>query len=345
MRSRVLTCVVGMALLVGAMPAGAGPCTAGGNETDNIVLLAQELAFPTWGGGSAGLDQPFATIFQSSLGYLGLGCSGSCPFSSDFGDVTCGDLVADPLSHADFIELGGIPNPNAFTELFADLLPTARWSLGAQGFISSSTGRSREVTRTFADFQGGFRDVLDVSSPATTPQPVSINFYMGRGDLDGPLGCVNDILNIPAPLTVAFRVREDPVGPTPPVMLVDVSTTFQTLALGGNSFQVNVRPNSVLYVDVYQEGAAQATGDHVVPDCGGGYTTLDVRLNPFGTPLDGLQVYITPAPTLNVVSRGGLTYAPVPEPGIGPACAAGLLALVTLRARRGAKHRGSEGLR
>jgi len=332
-----------MAMLAGAAPASAGPCTAAGDETGNIVALAQELAFPTWIGGSSGFLEPFATLYQSSLGYIGLGCSGSCPFSGDFGDVTCGDLAADPLSHSNSVTLAGIPDPHASTALAAELLPDARWSLGAAGFIDSPTGGNQVVTRTFADFEGGFRDVLDVSSQAATPQPVSIDFFIGRGDLTAPVGCNGQILRITPPHTVHFRVREDPVGPAPPVMLVEASTVFQTLEYGHNPFEIVVSPNAVLYVDVYQTAAVQATGASYAsePTCNGGYATLDTRLDLPGTLQDGLQVFLSPAPALSVVSRGGLDYVPVPEPGLGAACAAGLLALRALGARARAGMSGS----
>jgi len=322
-------------MLAASTPAGAGPCTAAGDETGNIVALAQELAFPTWFGGGSGFLEPFATLYQSSLGYVGLGCSGSCPFSSDFGDVTCGDLVADPLSHSGVVELVGIPDPNAITALSADLLPDARWSLGAAGFISSSAGGSMAVTRTFADFEGGFRDVLDVSSQATTQQPISIDLYVGRGDLPGPVGCLGEILRTRPPHTIHFRVREDPVGPAPPVMLIDASSDFQTLQYGHNPFEVQVRPNGVLYLDVYQAAAVQAIGTSYAsnPACNGGHATLDVRLDVTGTLQDGLQVFLSPAPTLSVISRGRLDYQTVPEPGIGASCAAGVLGLLALRTR------------
>jgi hypothetical protein len=325
------------ALLAGAAPVHAGECTAApGDETGNIVALAQELAMPTWAGGSAGFLEPFATVYQSALALQGPGCSPGCPFSADYGDVTCGDLVADPLDHEGSIEVTGIPDPHAYTALLAELLPDARWSLGAQGFILPAAGASQEFTRTFADFEGGFRDVLDVSSAQATPQSLAIDVFVARGDIADPSGCIADVLVTRAPQTVGFRVREDPVGPAPAVLLVDASTTFGTLELGHNPFQIEVGPNAVLYVDVYHAAQVQATGYNVgtSEDCNGGLATLDLRLDPAGTFDDGIQVFLSPAPALAISSRGGLAYAPVPEPAGG---AAALAALAGLRARRRAR--------
>jgi hypothetical protein len=336
MRERLLAAILGSAAaLAEAAPAAAGECTVGGDEAGNIVALAQELAMPTWSGGSSGFLEPFATLYQSALGLQGVGCS-PCPFSSDYGDVTCGDLAADPLDHEGVVEIVGIPDPHAFSGLFAELLPNARWSLGAQGFILPAAGASQEVTRTFADFEGGFRDVLDVSSAQATPQPLTIDLFMQRGDLGGPVGCIAELLLTRALQTVHFRVREDPVGPAPPVLLVDASTPLQTLELGHNVFPVDVSPNAVLYVDLYHSAAVQATGYNIGLSevCDGGNTTLDMRLDLAGTLEDGIQVFLSPAPTLTVSSRGGLAYEPVPEPMEGSAAAAVALAMLARRSRR-----------
>jgi hypothetical protein len=333
--------ILGAVTLLDGGGARAGECTAGGDETSNIVLLANELRQPAWSGGLDGSLEPFATLYQESLGILGDGCAGSCPFSGDYGDVTCGDLAADPLDHEGVVEIAGVPDPTAFTGLFAELLPNARWSLGAQGYISPAAGASREATRTFANFEGGFRDVLDVTSAQATPQPLAIDLFVGRGDLGGPVGCFAELLHVDALQTVRFRVREDAVGPGSPVMLVDVtSEPGGDIELGHNVFQVEVSPNAVVYVDLYQSAGVQATGDNTTTsaECDGGLATLDTRLDLAGTLEDGIQVFLSPAPTLSVVSRGGLGYQPVPEPGAGIAGATAI-AVLALQACRLAPRR------
>jgi hypothetical protein len=218
----------------------------------------------------------------------------------------------------------------AFSELAAELLPEARWSIAAQGLITPAAGASQDVIRTYANFDGGFRDVLDVSSAETAPQPFLVDVLVGRGDL-GAVGCFGDLLVTRALLQeLDVRVLVDPVGNDPPEMMVDAGWDFGTLGLGHNLFPLEMSPNATVYVDVYLASAVQATGYNIFEECNGGLQTFDMRLDQVGTERDGIQIFLTPAPTLTVASRGGLTYEPVPEPGGGAAAGAAVSALAAL---------------
>jgi hypothetical protein len=331
------------ALVLLSLPARAGLCTAGADETANIVLLANELAFPTWNGGSNGFLEPFTTIYASSVGILGDSCPEGCPFlENEYGDVSCGDLAADPLEFDGSVEIVGIPDPQVFTIVLADLYPDGRLSVGGQGFISPASGASRDATRTFADFQAGYREVFDVSSAATTPQEVVVNFYVGRSDHGGFNGtlCQGPILTRNYDPEVKFRLRQVPAsGPPTPEMLIDV--TWDDLDLGNNYFVVDMLPNAVVYMDVYAAAQVQATGDNVVgaDECDGGLATCDFfDSSAPGDEFDGFQVYLSPAPGLAMVSRSGLVYEPVPEPQAG---LAGVVALASLARRLRRQVRGS----
>lgn len=336
MHTRTFWIAAGMGLLLGSETALAGECTAGADETANISLLANELHFPTWGGGSAGLLEPFATVFQESLGIVGDTCGGECPFSTDYGAVTCGNLVEDPIDHDGVVEIAGVPNPMAFTEFYADLLPNARWEVGAQGFISPAAGSSHEARTTFANFKLGSRDVLDITSNGSGAQTIDVNLLMLRGDL-GIVGCIGEILVVRAIPTVMFRLREDPVGPAPPEMLLDVD--LSVLDYGSNPFQVEVTPPTVLYIDFFLSAGVNATGDNFTSEdlCAGGNTTLDFRppSNPNG-PTEGFQIFLSGSPQLTIVPRSGIDYQPVPEPTTGGgAVVAAMVALRSLLRRRG----------
>jgi hypothetical protein len=344
MRNGAIAMAVGVGILFGS-EVDAGECTAGADETGNIVLLANELDFPTWAGGSDGKLEPFSTIYASSVGMLGDGCAGDCPFlENEYGDVSCGQLASDLLEFDGSVEIIGIPNPNAFTQVLADLYPDGRLSIGAQGYISPAYGASREVTRTFADFQAGYREVFDVSSAASTPQPVDVNLYVGRSDHGGFTGnaCQGPILTRNFNPTVKFRMRQVPSsGPPTPEMLIDV--TWDDLDLGNNHFFVDMLPNAVVYMDVYVAAQVQATGDNVVgaDECDGGLATLDFfDESAPGDEYDGFQVYLSPAPALAMVPRSGLVYAAAPEPG---AIGAGGAALAALLARAWTRRRRTPG--
>lgn len=337
MRSGAIAMAIGVAFF-GSAAARAGECTAGADETANIVLLAQELDFPTWTGGSDGKLEPFSTIYASSVGILGDGCAGDCPFlENEYGDVSCGELAADLLEFDGIVEIAGIPDPPAFTMVLADLYPNGRLSVGAQGFISPASGNSREATRTFGDFQAGYREVFDVSSAASTPQPVVVNFYIGRSDhqgLDGTV-CHAEILDRNVNPTVKFRLRQVPAsGPPTPEMLIDV--TWDDLDLGNNYFVVEMLPDAVVYMDLYVAAQVQATGDNTLvgEQCDGGLATCDFfDSSAPGDDLDGFQVYLSPAAGLAMVPRSGLAYEAAPEAGAIGAAAVALASLV-LRARR-----------
>lgn len=329
MRERNLLLVFGAFVFGFANPAGAGECAS------SNVSLALELRQPTWTGGSAGLREPFATLFQESLGLQGLNCTGDadCPFSEYYGDATCDDIAADPLDDYGRVEIAGAPIPIAFTEIAAELLPNARWGVAAQGFITPAAGASQDVIRTYATFQGGFRDVLDVSSDETTPQAFLIDVFVARGDF-GEVGCFGDVLRRIAPLQeLRFRVLADPEGSDPAVLAVNADSDLGTIGLGHNVFPIEVAPDSTLWLDVYVAAAPQATGYNIFEECNGGHAIFDMRLDATGTERDGIQVFLTPAPTLTVTSRGGLTYEPVPEPGSAAAGAA-FAALAALARRR-----------
>jgi hypothetical protein len=326
MRTRHLF-LLGVFVLGLPHPAAAGEC-----GTSNIAL-ALELSQPTWTGGTAGFREPFATIFQDELGLTGTNCSSpsDCPFSDSLGKATCGDLVGDPLDHYGRVELGS-PEPIAFSELAADLLPDATWSVAAQGLITPAAGASQEVTRTYAAFSGGFRDVLDVSSTETTPQSLLIDVRIRRGDFD-VVGCFGEILRRIALVNeLRFRVLADPVGDDPAELKVDASSGAGTLGLGHNVFPIEVSPNSTLWLDVYLAASVQATGYNIFEGCTGGHAIFDMGRNATGTEQDGIQVFLTPAPTLTVSSQGGLGYEPVPEPVEGAASVA-VAALATLARR------------
>lgn len=304
-----------LSLCLGVFVLGLSDPTAAGECGTSNVGLALELREPTWNGGTAGLLEPFATIFQDELGLTGANCSSpsDCPFSDYYGKATCGDLVADPLDHYGLVDLGS-PEPIAFSELAADLLPDATWSVAAQGLITPAAGASQEVTRTYASFSGGFRDVLDVSSPETTPQSLLIDVRVRRGDF-GAVGCFGEILRRIAPLDeLRFRVLADPVGNDPAELKVDASSGAGSLGLGHNVFPIEVSPNSTLFLDVYVANSVQATGYNIFEGCSGGHAIFDMGRDANGTEQDGVQVFLTPAPTLTVSSRGGLGYEPVPEP-------------------------------
>lgn len=330
MRTRTFGIAACIGLLFGSDTALAGECTAGADEIANISLLANELQFPTWGGGSAGFLEPFAVVFQESLGIVGDTCVGDCPFSSDYGDVTCGNLVEDPIAHDGLVEIVGVPDPTAFTEFYADLLPNARWEVAAQGYISTGAGLSHEARRTFANFKLGSRDVLDITSSGSGAQTIDFNLFLLRGDL-GSIGCFGDVLFVRALPTLAFRLREDPVGPAPPEMLLDVD--LSELDYGSNPFQVEVTPPTVLYVDFFLGAGVQATGDNI--QCAGGNATLDFRPPsvPNG-PTDGIQIFLSGSPQLTIVPRSGIVYAAAPDAEASAVAIAMLLGLAARRARR-----------
>lgn len=339
MRERTLLFLAGAFVLGLAEAAGAGECASGN------VSLALELQNPSWIGGSAGLRDPFATIYQESLGLQGLNCSdpSDCPFSEYVGDATCNDLAADPLEDYGRVQLGEIPTePIAFTEIAAELLPNARWGVAAQGFITPAAGASHDVALTYATFRGGFRDVLDVSSDATTPQSLLIDVVVGRGD-GLEVGCFGDVLVRRGLVNdLRFRVRADPADDGQPGLVVNADWDYGTIGLGHNVFPVEVNPDSTLWLDVYVAAGPQATGYNVFDECPGGHATFDMRLDSTGTERDGIQVFLTPAPTLTVTSRGGLTYEPVREPGSGAAAIVSAGAISGIARRRASAWRRSK---
>jgi hypothetical protein len=178
----------------------------------------------------------------------------------------------------------------------------------------------------------------DVTSGASEPQPLQVNLRVLRTDSGfNDAACTGPFLIRHAGPAFHFRIREDPVGPAPPEMLLDVTTA----QAGDNVFPLEVSPNSVLSVDFYLEAQVQATGanvDEFGMECPGGDTRL--TFYPDGTPgheNDGFQIFLSPAPTLTVTSRGGFAYEPVPEPGADTA--AWVVALALAAARRARRDR------
>ncbi|RIL05597.1 MAG: hypothetical protein DCC71_09735 [Proteobacteria bacterium] len=324
--------------------ATAGPCTAAADETANIVIFAAELAFPTWSEEPAGLLEPFAALYAPTLGINGDGCGDACPFSNDGGDVTCGDLSQEPLGFSRVValpEVGG--SAYAFSEISGALAQNGKLAVGAGGFISTQAGAARDATRTYANFQAGWRDVLEIASSATEPQPLDFNLRIQRGDTNGFDGilCTGDFLRKNVVPALRFRVR-DSVEPIGEPLLIDADS--EDLAIGDNFFSVDVSPDAVLYVDVHLTAQVEATGDNADftgATCDGGTATLDFRPTSGADPLDGLQLFLSGGPGVTVMSRSGFAYQPVPEPGARAAgwiAAAALARCATRRRRKQPQH-------
>jgi hypothetical protein len=324
--------------LLGAAPALAEECLSGGMPLPFPTLtLAQELEFPTWSGPPL-FRQPFATSTVDQLGIFESGCGTDCVVSTYLGAAECGDLAANPIDDEASVSILGFGNvPDAFADVHAVLRPEdAKWSLLAQSFVSPDLAPAFGQTLVSAQVRVGTREVFDVASDETTPQPLQIRLLADSGDL-GIDRCMGSIFPRIPSHTLSFRVR-DHAAPAAPILRVNRS--YAQFFSIDETFDLLVNPDTVLFVDLLLKVGAQATSpnaDLLGNTCLGGISTADFSEGPEpAAEGQGVQVFLSPAPSLAVVPRSGLAYEPVPEAEAetGALAAASALAWRARRRRR-----------
>lgn len=301
--------------LLGAPSALAGECLSGGNPLPfPTITLAQELEFPTWSGVPL-FTQPFATATIDQLGIFESGCGSECTVSTYFGAAQCGDLATSPIDDPASIEIlgfGGVPL--AFADVHATLRAgDAKWSLLAQSFVHPDLAPASGQTLASALVRVGLREVFDVSSDETTPQPLQVRLLVGSDDLGINL-CTGPIFNRIPSHQLYFRVRDDAAAALPVLRVNRSYTSFFSI---DETFDLVVNPDTVLFVDVLLKVGAQATApntDSLSNTCDGGISTADFAEGPGpAAETQGIQVFVSPAPSLTMVPRSGLAYEAVPE--------------------------------
>jgi hypothetical protein len=267
---------------------------------------------------------PFSVVSLQQNSISWVGCAEDCIYQQNLGETQCGNLVESPIEAFYSAMIAGIPNPPAFSQVVADQFPNGKWTIGGSAF-TSNTFHQPGSSAAFS-FELGTREYIDVASSSGNELPVSIGLR-ARSHL-GLAGCLvnGGIFNWFPLHEMRFRVTE--TSDAPPFTRDLVPTQYYSQFVKAEEvFTVDVRPNSVLTVDLHFEGSGNATGaqDLSGNQCPGGYVFLDFFLHT----ADGIQVFFSPAEGLTLTPRSGIVYEPVPEAATGGVAA--ILAMVALR--------------
>jgi hypothetical protein len=322
--------VVCLVLIAQVRAAEAGECVVNSNP-----VAPSTLAFALEAGSGASLPGqlagvPFSVVSLQQNSITWNGCAENCIYQQNLGETQCGNLVETPIEAFYSAMIAGIPDPPAFSQVMADHFPNGKWTIGGSAF--TSTDFHQPGSSAAYSFELGTRDYIDVTSNSENELPVNIGLR-ARSHL-GLAGCpVNGgVFNWFPIHEMRFRVTE--TSDAFPFTRDLVPTQYYGQFVKAEEvFAVDVRPNSVLTVDLYFEGIGNATGaqDLSGNQCPGGYAFLDFFLHT----ADGIQVFFSPAEGLTLTPRSGIVYEPVPEPAAGAtAVVVALFALRGLNRRR-----------
>lgn len=343
---RARACLVGGLRTAGAAIALFAATAAEAAEcTVDTFQLRGELAFPTYTGGAIGFDQPFAVVLQTLLATnQDNSCNNGCNSNPSTGTSECGDLVTAPIDVEE--EVAGFLE-NDHIEYQARLLTTGTWE-----FLPGVVLHAPPAATTFANMNVSFghREVFDVTSPASGPQPFRLRLREGEVVPAGPFFCPgiwrpfvgrNRSLRVRTQGSVQSLVDAVLGGPlgVPPD-----HTTVETLSdpayervIQEWDFEFEVPANTVLFVDVLYDQVGGTFQAPVTDPISGQPCPLTVVAGGSFAPYGGIQLQVTPGPDLSAVPRSGLVYEPVPEPGALASAAAALAALEWWRRRSRAR--------
>lgn len=280
---------------------------------------------------------PFSVVSLESQTLTWPGCGVDCTFVQLQGVSQCGDLVATPIDYASLVEYP-LVQPELFSAFDADQAADGKWTVLAQGFLSDAfdpTGGGAGYT-----FELGTREVIDVtSSGGTDPLPLQIGFRAGTHIT--AQACEDGIFRWNPSRDLRFRVSERTAGGATNTL---VATVFHDQFVSVDDvYPVEVTPGARLTVEVFLRVSANATGaaDGFGNLCDGGIAVLDmdpgIAFFDYGggsAALDGIQLLFTADPALTLVPRSGITYEPVPEPGVLTRGAIAIAALAACARRR-----------
>lgn len=321
--------VVGFVLIAQVRAAEAGECVVNSNpvEPSTLAFALEAGSGASLPGQLAGVPFSVVSLQQNSITWSG--CAEDCIYQQNLGETQCGNLVEAPIEAFYSAMVAGIPNPPAFSQVVADHFPNGKWTIGGSAF--TSTDFHQPGSSAAFSFELGTREYIDVASSSENELPVNIGLR-ARSHL-GLAGCFvyGGIFNWFPINEMRFRVTE--TSDVFPFTRDLVPTQYYSQF--GNAeevFAVDVRPNSVLTVDLYFEGGGNATGAQDLSGnyCPGGYVFLDYFLHT----ADGIQVFFSPAEGLTLTPRSGIVYEPVPEAEASAVATALLLAIAARRARR-----------
>lgn len=327
----VAACSVACLVLIAQVRAAeAGECVVNANPVlPSTLANALEVGIgASLPGQLAGVPFSVVSLEQNSISWNG--CAEDCIYQQNLGETQCGNLVATPIEAFFSAMIVGIPNPEAFSQVVADLFPNGKWTIGGSAYTSSSFHQPG-ASAAFS-FELGTREYIDVTSSGENELPVSIGLR-ARSHL-GLAGCPvsGGIFNWFPIHDMRFRVTET-ADVFPFTRDLVPTQYYDQFGKAEEVFTVSVRPNSVLTVDLYFQGLGNATGAQDLSGnyCPGGYVFLDFFLHP----ADGIQVFFSPDEALTLTPRSGIVYEPVPETEMGAAALAVLLGIAARNVRRG----------
>lgn len=318
MRSRAIAvCVVAMMQASGAR---AGECVVNGNEVPPSSLASElEVGFGGIPGQLAGV--PFSVVNYDQMSISWNGCADDCLYISNQGDSQCGNLVAAPVESMRTPTVTAVPDPYAFSHVFAGQAENGKWNVLASAFVDPYW--EQESKSAVYDFEVGTREVIDVAGSAGT-KPLDI-YLRGGSRVEGiEVGCFGDVFRWIPNHQISFRVTELTTFTTL------VNTTYWTQFFSRTqAFTIDVQPGWVLQVDVLLDVFANATGAQDLGGqyCDGAYAYIDLAGPPDS---DGVQLFLDPDPSMTLTPRSGIVYE-APEPGAG---AAASIAIALLAARK-----------
>lgn len=323
--------------LLGARGARAGECLINGNPV-NTDEMAYRLELGTYD--HAIYNEPFSVVHLAQAGVFWDSCSPDCEPIVHFGGSQCGSLVEDPV---DFYAMAAKqPPPHddaAYSEVAAFLQEDGKWEVSALAYLSPLTANL--TTNANYSFELGTRDVIDVTSVDASMHPLEIGLR-ARSHL-AVRQCLGQVFQETPHHAMRFRVQERVLTPVyEDRMLVD-TTYYDQFHSTGQTWTVEVKPDSTLYVDVFFASSTQIhmiNQDAFFQDCPGAISQLDF----FGLPGDGIQVFFTADPALALTPRSGIAYDPVPVPEPARAALVATVALAACARRRrvsgGTRRRG-----
>lgn len=333
MSSRSRTFVIG--LLSGAVVGSASASHAGTCALTSFQLLS-ELSSPTWIGGSSGLNQPFATVFQANLSTTQSGgCGGDCPADVSPGDTECGDLVTTPIDVDRFIAGPGQDDYNGYE---TRLQSNGKWEYRADVLLVAPSVGAKFAN---SNVSFGHREVFDVTSGASGLQPFQLRLRESGIVPSGPVSCPGFNRTTPV-FTRSVRVRAagsaqsilfETLGVPDGEFAVQSDPPYQRVVKDWD-FDLQVPANTVLYVDVLYNPAGGTYQAPFTDFLSGLSCDVTIVQSQWIEPNGGIQLFVSPGPALTAVPRSGIDYEPVPEPVGGAALTAGVLLLVGLRRER-----------
>lgn len=342
MRSRTSRLSIGVscaaaaaATFLAASPGRAGPCAL------DTFPLRGELLFPSYVGGGVGFDQPFAVVLQTLLAMnQSVGCTNGCPSNSSTGASQCGNLVATPIDVDEIV--GGFLEED-FLGYEARLLANGTWEFAAGGWIEAPLSAT---TFAYLNVSFGHREVFDVTSAASGPQPFRLRLRESGIVPAGPFSCPGfwrPFLD----RTRSLRVQTQGGGQ----FLVDAllggglgvppdRTAVEALSdpdyervIQEWDFAFEVPANTVLFVDLLYDQVGGTFQAPVSDPISGQDCPVTLVTAGWTEPGGGIQLQVSPGAALSAVARSGIAYAPAPEPG-AVASAGAALATLTWQRRR-----------